>query len=201
MTLTLRRATSADAEACVPLIYSSGPAAFERVFAGPQRNAQDFLLQAFRSGRGQFGCQQHWLIESAGQVLAIGTAYSGRDTPAYSLRALQQIFACYSPLQAVAVVGRGLQMERLIPPPARDVWYLAHLGVHPQAQGQGLGQQLIGHLQALGQAAGFRVVALDVAASNPRAQTLYERLGYRQQVQRRSTIAGVADHHYLSKPL
>lgn len=201
MGLTIRRATPADADACVPLIHSSGPAAFEHVFASGQLTAQDFLGPAFCSGLGQFGCRQHWLIEENGQVLATGTAYSGRDTLAYSLRSARQILSHYSFRAALGVLGRGLAMERLIPPPRREIWYLAHLGVAAEARGRGLGQQLIGHLEQQGRTAGFERVALDVAASNPRAQALYERLGYRQETARTSTIAGVADHRYLSKAL
>lgn len=40
MDLTFRRATSADAEAAVPLIYSSGPTAFDYVFSHPARGTQ-----------------------------------------------------------------------------------------------------------------------------------------------------------------
>lgn len=201
MGLTIRRATPADADACVPLIHSSGPAAFEHVFASGQLTAQDFLRPAFCSGLGQFGCRQHWLIEENGQILATGTAYSGRDTLAYSLRSARQILSHYSFRAALGVLSRGLAMERLIPPPPRETWYLAHLGVAAEARGRGLGQQLIGHLEQQGRTAGFERVALDVAASNPRAQALYERLGYRQETARTSTIAGVADHRYLSKAL
>lgn len=201
MSLTIRRATPADADACVPLIYSSGPAAFERVFASGQLTAQDFLRPAFCSGLGQFGCRQHWLIEENGQILATGTAYSGRDTLAYGLRSDRQIIARYGLGAALGVLGRGLAMERLLPPPPRNTWYLAHLGVAAQARGQGFGQQLIDHLEQQGRAAGFERVALDVAVSNPRAQALYERLGYRLEKERRSTITGVADHRYLTKAL
>ena len=201
MGLTIRRATPADAEACVPLIYSSGPAAFEHVFASGQLTAQDFLRPAFCSGLGQFGCRQHWLIEENGQVLATGTAYSGRDTLAYSLRSTRQILSHYSFRAALGVLNRGLAMERLIPPPPVKTWYLAHLGVAAQARGQGFGQRLIDHLEQQGRTAGFERVALDVAVSNPRAQALYERLGYRLEKERGSAIAGVADHRYLSKAL
>lgn len=197
MPLTFRRATPADADTCIPLIHSSGPAAFEQVFG---RRAQDFLQQAFISGRGQFGCRQHWLAERDGRVLAVGTAYSGRDNLAYALRSAQQILSCYGPLGAPQVLARGLRMERLIPPPSRRVWYLAHLGVCAQARGQGLGQRLIAYLEELGREAGFSTFALDVSAGNPRAQALYERLGYRVQLERRSRIEGVADHRYMEKP-
>lgn len=79
MTLHFRPARSDDAEAAVPLIYSSGPAAFDYVFGGtPKGTAQDFLHKAFVSGAGQFGYRQHSVGEQDGRVVAVGTALKAR---------------------------------------------------------------------------------------------------------------------------
>ena len=76
MSLHFRPARAEDVDAAIPLIYSSGPAAFDYVFAGtPKGSAQDFLRKAFVSGAGQFGYRQHWLGEQDGQVVAAGTVY------------------------------------------------------------------------------------------------------------------------------
>jgi ribosomal protein S18 acetylase RimI-like enzyme len=72
----------------------------------------------------------------------------------------------------------GLRLERIVRPPPRDVFYLAHLGVTPGQRGAGFGTQLIEHLLALGRASGFARAGLDVATTNPRAQALYERMGF-----------------------
>ncbi|HSC85011.1 MAG TPA: N-acetyltransferase [Pseudomonas sp.] len=201
MSLTIRLAQARDAAQVVPLIHSSGPAAFERVFKHGALDAQGFLQHAFVTPRTQFSHARHWLVEQDGQVLAAGTAYSGVSNLRDSLQVLRQMVASYGLLGACTPLARGLQMEMLVRPPARDVWYLAHLGVRPELRGQGIGERLIQHLLEQGRAAGYRQTGLDVAASNPRAQKLYERLGFTVQVERISHIPGVADHRYMARAL
>lgn len=201
MSLTIRLAQARDAEQVVPLIYSSGPAAFERVFKHAGLDAQAFLQQAFGTPRTQFSHTRHWLVELDGQVVAAGTAYSGVSNLRDSLQTLRQMVASYGLRGACTPLVRGLQMEMLIRPPARDVWYLAHLGVRPELRGQGIGERLIQHLLDQGRAAGYRQTGLDVAASNPRAQKLYEALGFVVAVERTSRIPGVADHRYMTRAL
>jgi Acetyltransferases len=99
------------------------------------------------------------------------------------------------------VIRRGLQLERIICPPPRRTLYLAHLGVTPALRGEGLGSQLIDHFLQIGRSAGLPLAALDVSAANPKAQALYERLGFRVQVERISTLPGVSSHRYMQRPL
>ena len=48
MSLQFRPARAEDVDAAIALIYSSGPAAFDYVFAGtPKGSAQDFLRKEF----------------------------------------------------------------------------------------------------------------------------------------------------------
>ncbi|UVE18424.1 GNAT family N-acetyltransferase [Pseudomonas sp. LS44] len=202
MSLTFRRATPADAPFAVPLIYSSGPAAFDFVFAHPARgSAQDFLQAAFVSAAGEFSHRQHWVGELNGRVVATGTAFSGAANLSNSLAAARQIFAFYGLRHAWRVIVRGLRIERLIQPPSRQVLYLAHLGVAPELIGQGLGSQLIEHLLSQAATLKLHTAALDVTASNPLAQKLYERLGFRVCEERASTLPGIAAHRYMERPL
>ena len=195
-----RRATPADAEAAVPLVYRSGPAAFDHVFAGQGHDAQGFLRAAFRGGRGLFSCQRHWLGEVDGEVVVAGTAFGGGAALGDSVVVARQMLGHYR-LRAPGAIRRGLQVERVIAPPPKGVWYLAHLGVAPGATGQGIGSAFIGHLLAQGRAAGFGMAALDVADDNPRARRLYERLGFARAKTRASRIPAVADHHFMVLPL
>ncbi|KAF1052781.1 MAG: Ribosomal-protein-alanine acetyltransferase [Stenotrophomonas maltophilia] len=201
MPLHLRPARPDDHPTAVPLIYSSGPAAFDHVFRqGRSASAQAFLRRAFVHGGGEFGWRRHWVGEYNGRVVAVGTAFEGRDNLGNSLAALGQILRVYG-LGAAPVVRRGLQVERVIAPPARGVLYLAHLGVDANCRGQGLGSQLIEHFLQRGRDAGLRTAGLDVAASNPRAQALYERLGFAVHCERASPLPGVAAHRYLQRAL
>ena len=201
MPLTFRRARLDDVDAAIPLIYSSGPDAFDYAFARPGRNsAQDFLRYAFVQGGGQFGWRQHWVGEQDGQVVAAGTVFGGEANLGYMLAATRQSLG-YFGWGSAGVIRRGLQLERIICPPPRRTLYLAHLGVTPTLRGEGLGSQLIDHFLQIGRSVGLPMAALDVSAANPRAQALYERLGFSVQAERVSTLPGVSSHRYMQRPL
>ncbi|QRY81302.1 GNAT family N-acetyltransferase [Pseudomonas sp. PDNC002] len=201
MPLTFRRARPDDVDAAIPLIYSSGPDAFDYAFARPGRNsAQDFLRYAFVQGGGQFGWRQHWVGEQDGQVVAAGTVFGGEVTLGYMLAATRQILG-YFGLGAPGVIRRGLQLEKIICPPPRRTLYLAHLGVTPDLRGEGLGSQLIEHFLQIGRDSDLPIAALDVSVANPKAQALYERFGFGVQVERASTLPGVSSHRYMQRQL
>ncbi|MFV3306482.1 GNAT family N-acetyltransferase [Pseudomonas sp. NY15181] len=201
MSLTFRRARPDDVDAAIPLIYSSGPDAFDYAFARPGRNsAQDFLRYAFLQGGGQFGWRQHWVGERDGEVVAAGTVFGGEVNLGYMLAATRQILG-YFGLASPRVIVRGLQLERIICPPPRRTLYLAHLGVTPDRRGEGLGSQLIDHFLRHGRHLGVPMAALDVSVANPKAQALYERFGFSVQVERISTLPGVSSHRYMQRPL
>lgn len=194
-----RQATAGDVEAVVSLIHSSGPAAFGYVFAVPGRSdAQAFLRRAFIDGAGEFGWRNHLVGELEGAVVAVGAGFGGESSLAFTLAAARQILAHYGPRHAPGVIVRGLRVERVIPPPARGMHYLAHLGVTPVLRGEGIGRALIDELVRRGVQAGRRRMVLDVATSNPRAQALYERLGFEVTRERASSLTnaqGVVPGH------
>jgi ribosomal protein S18 acetylase RimI-like enzyme len=179
MEVTYRPATPADADAAVPLIYSSGPVAFDFVFKVPGRaTALEFLHRAFVDGDGEFGHRNHVVGVVDGCVVAAGAAWNGTSTPAFTLAAARQIIGFFGARSGSGVIVRGLRLESVIRPPARDCWYVAHLGVPSELRSRGIGATLIAHLLAQGRDQGMRVAALDVAVTNPAAQRLYERLGF-----------------------
>ncbi|BBP81302.1 N-acetyltransferase [Pseudomonas sp. Pc102] len=198
MPLTFRPATPADAPAIAPLVYRSGPAAFDHAFARNGHSAVDFLRWTLAREAGEFGYKAHWVGEQDGRIVATGTAFSGEANLRNSLAALGQIIGFYG-LGAASVIRRGLQLERIIQPPPAATCYLAHLGVEDGLTGQGIGRQLIDHLLQQGRHAGLQRAALDVSATNPRAQALYERLGFVVEHERPSTIPGVAAHRFMAR--
>ena len=64
---------------------------------------------------------------------------------------------------------------------------------------------MIEQLIALPRRNGIRKVVLDVAVSNPRAQQLYERLGFTVTAERRSRLVNtqgvVVNHRRVEKPM
>lgn len=200
--LVFRPAVAADVDAAVPLIYSSGPAAFNYVFG--RDDAMAFLRRAFAASDGEFSHRTHVVVEDDGQVVAAGAAFDGRRMLAFTLAAARQILSHYGPVRAVGVIVRGLRTESVIRPPKARECYIAHLGVAPNLRGGGIGAQLVRHLLGRVDPALHDCAALDVAATNPRAEALYARLGFRSEVLRKSCLANedgaVPDHWRMALP-
>jgi len=201
-----RPATPGDAEVAVPLIYSSGPDAFDYVFMTPDGgDALRFLQHCFVDGAGEFGWRNHWVALIGDRVVAVGAGYGGETKWPFTLAAARQIIGHYGLRHGVGVIGRGLRVESVIRPPDGDMHYLAHLAVLPELRGRGVGRALINHLIGRARDAGRRRITLDVAASNPRAEALYQRAGFRVTVERRSRLANesgrVADHRRMERVL
>jgi ribosomal protein S18 acetylase RimI-like enzyme len=204
--LIFRGAVPADVSDAVPLIYSSGPAAFDYVFnIGGKRSAQDFLRFAYSQGRGEFGWRAHRVAEIGGQVAAAAAAFDGRTGLRFTIASALQILRFYGPMHAWAVMARGLRTEAIIRPPRADEYYLCHLGVREELRGQGIGARFIRNLLQGLDANRHRCATLDVAVTNPRAQLLYERLGFVVEARRSSRLqnrrARISDHYRMSRAI
>lgn len=204
--LTFRAASRADVADAVPLIYSSGPAAFDYVFNnGGSRDAQAFLRFAYLHGGGEFGWRAHRIAEMGGQVVAVGAAFDGRTVTRFTIAGALQIWGFYGAIRAWGVMARGLRVEAIIRPPHAQEYYLCHLGVREEMRGRGIGARFMGHLLEGLDAKRHRCATLDVAVTNPRAQLLYERLGFEVEALRASKLQNrrgrVADHYRMSRPL
>jgi ribosomal protein S18 acetylase RimI-like enzyme len=200
--LIFRPASAADVAVAVPLIHSSGPAAFDFVFSVPGGgDAQAFLRRAFVDGAGEFGWRNHVVGVLDGAVVAVGAGYGGDAKWSFTAAAARQILGHYGWRHATEVIVRGLRTEAVIPPPAGDMYYLGHLGVSPELRGRGVGTALVEHLLQARPAQARGPVILDVATSNPDAQRLYRRLHFTVVGERRSTLANalgrVPDHRRM----
>jgi ribosomal protein S18 acetylase RimI-like enzyme len=202
--LALRGAAPVDVTDAVPLIYSSGPSAFDYVFnIGGMRDAQAFLRFAYLEGGGEFGWRAHRVAEIGGRVVAAGAAFDGRAVLRFTIAGALQILRFYGPIRAWGVMIRGLRTETVIQPPRAQEYYLCHVGVREELRGQGIGARFLRHLLEGLEPDRHRCATLDVAVTNPRAQLLYERLGFVVDARRVSKLRNrhgrVADHYRMSR--
>lgn len=203
--LTFRAAAAADVADAVPLIYSSGPTAFDYVFdTGGARRAQDFLRFAFLKGGGEFGWRVHRVAEFGGRVAAAGAAFDGRAVLRFTIANALQILQFFGPIRAWGVMVRGLRVEAIIRPPRADEYYVCHVGVREDSRGHGIGTRFMRDLLQGVDAQRHRCAALDVAVTNPRARSLYEKLGFVVDALRASSLQNrlgrVPDHYRMSRP-
>ena len=194
----IRPATPADAPVAVPLIYSSGPAAFDVVFADDRHpSGQDFLLSVFSLPGGEFGYTNHTVVTHKEQVIGIGACFSAKTSIAFMLAITPQIIRFYGILRGIRVIRKGLKVEQLfqLPPPNKN--YFAHLAVAPEWQGHGIGSQLLRHFLDRSRAERQTHAALDVSVQNPRAEKLYSRIGFKTIEERTAPLPGIANHRRM----
>jgi ribosomal protein S18 acetylase RimI-like enzyme len=173
--MLFRAAAPADVADAVPLIYSSGPAAFDYVFnIGGRRDAQAFLRFAYLHGGGEFGWQAHRVAEIGARVVAAGAAFDGRTVLRFTIAGALQILRFYGPIRAWGVMMRGLRTETVIRPPQADEYYLCHVGVQERLRGQGIGARFMRHLLEGLDANQHRCATLDVRLEPARPIALRE---------------------------
>ena len=178
-----RVSRAGDAAASAPLVHASGPESFDYVFATAQANAVAFLTHALAQRLGEFGYATHVVGELDGRIVASGAGWAGGGV-AFALATAWQVVG-YVGLAAIrSAYRRGMQAEKVMPPPARAEYYVGHLGVDPALRGRGIGEALIAYLLAPSRVAGCREAVLDVSVENPRAEALYTRLGFAVTVTR-----------------
>jgi ribosomal protein S18 acetylase RimI-like enzyme len=202
MDIQFRPARPDDVDVAVPLVYSSGPSAFDFVFSTDNDgSALDFLRSAWLDGAGEFGYRNHVVGTLDDRITAVGGGWSGKTGISFMAAGARQIVSQYGLWGGVPVIFRGLRTEGVIPPPSAQQFYLGHLGVLPELQGKGIGKLLIAHLLESGAVQGFKIAALDVAVTNDRGQALYERLGFHVNVERQSKLKNkfgqVANHRNM----
>ncbi|MCD6290405.1 MAG: GNAT family N-acetyltransferase, partial [Anaerolineae bacterium] len=86
----------------------------------------------------------------------------------------------------------------------RDVGQVYRLAVHPDEQGQGIGQILLADALSYCQNAGAFLVMLNTQQSNRQSERLYRRFGFQPTSQRIPVMMGripsPADHPQTSRP-
>ncbi len=179
MTLEYRSCQPTDVNEAIPLMYSAGPESFRYVFSVDcSEQAVDFLRYAFVKGKGEFGYHDHVVAIDNNKIVGLVGRRTSAQNLAYTLVAIKQIFGFYGLFKGIKVLIRGLRFEAIVAPPPKGRVSLHNLGVSPDSRGKGYGQQIIEHFVANEKLANNTQVCLDVAATNPRAKLLYQRLGF-----------------------
>lgn len=172
-----RKARPEDAELAIPLIESSGPTSFAYVFDNQRFKATDFLTYAFQSVGGEFSFDNHIVMTINEEVIGIGAVFSGKRAKSFTLSDGLKIIRFYG-WSAIAILIRGLKVERIIKLPGKNEVCLGHIAISPAHRSKGFGQKLMEHLMLTSEKTDGSSFVLDVSEENPRAKSLYDRMGF-----------------------
>lgn len=207
MKLSFRPAKPEDVAVAVPLIYSSGPPSFEYVFkVSEEKDAQSFLRYAFVRPGCEFSYTNHiCVLDDSQNVIAIGSTFGSKEVNSFTFTAIKFIFSNYGIRKGIQTILRGLEVEKIIPPPKGNTQVLAHLAVLPEWRGKGIGSKMIIHFLTEAKKKGRATASLDVSLENLEAKALYDRLGFIVENEAVSNLKNefsyVANHYKMVKAL
>lgn len=119
--------------------------------------------------------------QTGGQLVGLaGFHHAGRHLVNPSFQTFMKEYGLVSGLLRI---GLGALLSRA---PKRGELLMDGITTRAEVRGQGIGSQLLSALSQFGVEHGYRFIRLEVIDTNPRAQQLYERLGFQ----------AVATHHY-----
>jgi len=172
----------------VPCIYSGGPYSVNYLFAGDESRVCAFLRYAFQGDYGELSYRNHVSVVSDESIVGGGAMLSPHRSFAHSVYPILHMDRHFGLIASPSIIRRALAIERVIQPASGDLWIIAHLGVTPEFQGRRIGIRLIDHLVDSIRRQGGKRVGLDVAVINPKAESLYKRLGFEVTAERSSNL-------------
>jgi ribosomal protein S18 acetylase RimI-like enzyme len=157
----------AHVQAAVDLYYTSLQAKLAPVF-GPAKIALAVLSQSLHRSRCLVALDRSQVVG----ILGIHDARVGFLEPSY-----QTMIKHYGTFLGMTRLLMLMLLDHKLPP--GDL-YLDGIAVISSRRGQGIGTALIAAFEQHARDNGFETVSLEVIDANPRAQKLYERLGFQQ---------------------
>ncbi|NLR32694.1 GNAT family N-acetyltransferase [Levilactobacillus tujiorum] len=115
------------------------------------------------------GIAQTWVADDDGRVLGVAFGHPAENEIAVN-QILKQVSGEHPGFSAPLELGGESRPGE---------WYLSMLAVAPQAQGQGIGSQLLKALPRLVEKFGQSKISLNVDDGNPGAAKLYRRQGFK----------------------
>ncbi|OCB78751.1 GNAT family N-acetyltransferase [Flavobacterium crassostreae] len=185
--MLIRKAVLSDAPALATCLLLAMDTILYR-FIGQENYAQAeaFLLQFITQKNNQYSYQNCWVIQTESGVVAAANVYDGA-----------QLVALRAPI--IAYLKRHYHYSGVMEAETQPgEWYVDSLGVRVEAQGNGLGSQLLRFLIQKHVVDQQQTLGLLVDKANPEAKKLYLKLGFR--IIRPTVLAGKPMEHLQIGP-
>lgn len=177
--MQIRQGNAHDANELSRLVLASATELLPLLF--PPVNGlmvEDYLTFSLAKADGQYGYQNHWVVEDKGELIACVSAWHTDLPRTFHQASLSSLVDFYGPEQVASILVRNQRLQSCILPLQPEQWCVGHLAVTPSHQCRGIATRLLEFMQQQGLQHNKTHMCLDVVASNYRAINLYARLGY-----------------------
>jgi ribosomal protein S18 acetylase RimI-like enzyme len=167
------------------MIFNSSPELLSFMF-GSQPAAETAVSRLYRIRAGYFGHQFSHIAEERGSLAGLILGYGADQLAKQAMVGSLALLVSSPPhlwWHLIAKVN-GV-VDRAIPAPGEDCYYINNLAVDKKYRGNGIGTRLLQDTLRSAHERGYGSVELDVAATNINAIALYERHDFRPEFETR----------------
>ncbi len=177
--INYRPAQPEDAHLASRLIFDSFPKMATFVFGlGDAQRAKAILTGLFSQPGHRFSYQFTDIATQGGQAVGLFLAYPGKGQFWLNYHFARLLIKQYHLIEKIKLIRRSLPMA-FVQEAARDEYLLANLAVKKGRRNQGIGAQILSHVEEKAQQAGCQRVSLIVTLDNQKVRCFYERHGYK----------------------
>lgn len=175
--VSIRPAAQVDAPFVAEMILLSLGSLADYLFEADEHTRRSFIEKLVRRNAGRFGLRFASVAEADGGSKGMLLACEGKLLDRLNWATLPHLFFALGVLPAFGFIRRGIAL-----PGGReaemDEYYISNIGVHPSAQGLGIGSALLDFAEKQARSANLAKCSLIVGLYNQKALRLYQRLGY-----------------------
>ena len=180
MVSLLRKPDDNEIDACVRLIFTSGPDLYCYIFTTQQPETYEYIRFLCKITGSLFSRDNILIDEDDGIVRGLILAYPARDMIKISLRMLKSIpgllrirgFKCF-----VKIMSR-MGLNRYFPGTEDDELFISNLAVLEEHRGRGIGSALLQKAEDIACENHLEKLSLYVEVDNTNAIRIYEKFGF-----------------------
>lgn len=175
----IRNANQDDGCIAVPLLFYAGKHLLTEIFGqGDSQVALAYLFAAWRRGSGQYGCENHWVVEINGKVTGLISCWHDRLPENFDKETLTSIVEHFGIDDALEIVMHSQRYLAVLEGPLYTELGIGHLAVSSDVRRQGVGSALIEFMQEKATAMKKNALVLNCETANQDAIAFYQRLGF-----------------------
>jgi ribosomal protein S18 acetylase RimI-like enzyme len=176
--VNVRPACQNDAAFIAEMIYLSMGGLADYLFESARQPVITLMKNLAIRNAGRFGSEIAFIAEAEGRIMGALISCEGARLDALNLAVFPHVFPVLGIIPALSFIWRGYRLPGGAEA-EKDEYYVSNVGVHPSAQGQGIGSRLLAYAEQMAQASRLSKCSLIVGLHNINAFRLYQRTGYK----------------------
>ncbi len=175
--VSIRPACLNDATFVAEMLYLSLNGLADYLFEKTSRQIVAQVKQLVVRNAGRFGIDLAFVAEVEGKPLGVMFSSEGARLDSLNLAVFPHLFPVLGFAPALRFIWRGARLPGGAEA-TKDEYYISNIGVHPSAQGQGIGSRFLAYAEQVAKEKHLEKCSLLVSLHNPDAFRLYQYTGY-----------------------